>query len=96
MTIINQMAKSLFVRRGQFGSPEVGEDPNSFHIYEPGSKWLDEFNTWNNLSDQDKEIWVSDATAWMTALQEKSPTTYSYIMSHYKTETPTANNLDSL
>lgn len=83
MSLISQIAKSLYIRRGQFGPPPLRSDPNSFHIYEPGAVWPEEHNAWDNLSQENKALWLSDAELWLSNLQEKSPLTYSYLSNNF-------------
>lgn len=83
MNLIFQIAKSMYIRRGQFGPAPLGSDPNSFHIYEPGANWSDEHIAWDNLSQENKARWLSDAELWLSNLQTKSPLTYSYLSNNF-------------
>lgn len=83
MSLISQIAKSLYIRRGQFGPVPFKGDPNSFHIYEPGASWSDEHTVWDNLSQENKASWLSDAELWLSNLQAKSPLTYSYLSNNF-------------
>lgn len=83
MSLISQIAKSLYVRRRQFGPAPLKGDPNSFHIYEPGAIWSEEHNAWDNMSEENKAQWLSDAEVWLSNLQQKSPATYSYLLSNF-------------
>lgn len=94
MNLIEQVAKSIFIRRGQYEIPPVNSDPNSFHIYVPGSLWSMKHDEWNNLSD--KTEWLSEAEIWLSTLREKSPLTYSYLTSYVKDDIITTENLELL
>lgn len=95
MSLTTQIAKSLFVRNGQFGTPLLNDDPNSFHIYEPGSKWPSKHKSWNSLASNQNEFWVSKAVSWQNNLEEKSPLTYSYLLANFK-DNNIMDNLDTL
>jgi hypothetical protein len=92
MSLISQIAKSMYIRRGQFGPIPLMGDPNSFHIYEPGPRWPEEHNSWNNLSQESKSVWLADAEIWLSNLQEKSPLTHSYLSNNFTNDT----SLDTL
>jgi hypothetical protein len=96
MNIANQLAKIMFVRKDQFGQAPMGTDPNSFHIYEPGRVWPQKHREWDALTDQEKNQWLEQAESWLLNLSEKSPTTYSYILTNFKDDMTALDELEDL
>jgi hypothetical protein len=82
MTLLDHIAKSLFIRMSQYRLPDDA-DP-SFHIYVPGSKWAEKHIAWDNLSNNDKAKFFKEAEIWVSNVREKSPITYSYLLNNFK------------
>jgi hypothetical protein len=96
MSLADQVAKSIYVRRYQFDPAGAGENPDSFHIYEPGSSWGDEHNSWFNLDQNARDNYLNQAELWLSQLSEKSPLTFDYLLANFKDATVTKENLESL
>jgi hypothetical protein len=84
MTLINFIAKSLFIREDQYGNLSDYGEPNSFHIYAPGPEWSERHFAWANMTDEDKAEYLAKAEIWISNLRENSPATYSYVLNNFK------------
>lgn len=94
MSLINQIARIMFIRKNQY---DLGADYTMTKgAFAPGPLWKHEYENWNNLDENEKLEWMSAAENWCLALQENSPITYAYINNHFRNSLVTEETLDTL
>lgn len=91
MTLIDQIAKSMFIRRGQYSCtweqiPLV-----------PGSDWSSVHAQWDSMTEDARAEWYTAAESWKTSLSAESATTYALVSQYYRTAPVTSiGDLDIL
>jgi len=66
------------------------------YVFVPGSNWRNEYLAWYDMTESEKSEWINSAKVWLSALEEKSPLTYSFLISNFRHGLVTEENLDTL
>ncbi len=91
MTLVDQIAKSMFIRRDQYTCPWE-QIP-----LVPGSGWSSHHALWDSMTEEARAEWYAAAEAWKTSLSEESATTYALVSQYYRTAPVTSvGDLDIL
>lgn len=62
------------------------------HIH-TGYDWPSKQKEWENLSDNDRQIWLDKASTWLNELSMKMPDAYDFYINHWTPDLETRYHL---
>jgi len=77
--LLATIARSKYVERCHLNTTDLREINGC-----PGLLWVDEDETWNNMSIADKQAWLDDAVLWLDNVKTNMPYAYEYLMENWR------------